>query len=105
MNIPSRTKVNGPENNHGSAPLQDIAASAHGVVDQAADMGHEAVDGAVAAVEPAQAWVSEQCDTLAAAQRDAIADAREYIVANPLKSIGIALAAGLVIGRIGSALR
>jgi ElaB/YqjD/DUF883 family membrane-anchored ribosome-binding protein len=71
-------------------------------VDQAADVGHQAIDGAVAVAEPAQAWISEKSDSLMAVQRTALDNTRKYIVENPLQSIGIALATGLLIGRLNS---
>lgn len=72
------------------------------MVDQAADLGHQVIDAAVAAAEPAQAWVSEKADKLIAAQQTARNETRKYIVENPLQSIAIALAAGLLIGRLTS---
>ena len=103
MNTSTRSK-NSVADGTGSAEAFVVGAvtSAHDMVDQAADLGHQAIDGAVAAAEPAQAWASEKADTLMVAQRTALDETRKHIVANPLQSIGIALAAGLLIGRLTS---
>jgi ElaB/YqjD/DUF883 family membrane-anchored ribosome-binding protein len=103
MNTSARNK-NSIAEHTGSAEAFVVGAvtSAHDVVDQAANLGHQAIDSAVAAAEPAQAWVSEKADTLIAAQHNALDQTRKYIVENPLQSIAIALAAGLLIGRLTS---
>ena len=78
----------------------DAARKAQPAIDRVATMAHEAVDKAAAAAGPAAAWVSAQGHDLAAMEKKAVNDTCAYISANPLKSIGIALAAGFVLSRL-----
>ena len=103
MDIPSRDK-NG---NSGTPTLadgriQEVATSAHDAVKYAAEMSHQAVDSAAAAVKPAEMWINEKSEALMATQRTALANTRQYVVTHPLQSVCIALAAGLLIGRLRS---
>jgi ElaB/YqjD/DUF883 family membrane-anchored ribosome-binding protein len=66
----------------------------------AQQLAHKAVDKVEANVAPAAAWLEEHADDLNVAQEKILADTRNYIRENPLKSIGIAVAVGLLIGRI-----
>jgi ElaB/YqjD/DUF883 family membrane-anchored ribosome-binding protein len=68
-------------------------------VDHAAALGHEAVDSVAAAVKPAEEWINEKTDALLAAPRNALSESREYVAANPLQSMGVALAVGFLLGR------
>ncbi|MBC7917413.1 MAG: hypothetical protein H7Y28_06360 [Rhodoferax sp.] len=83
--------------------IQEVATSAHGAVDHAANIGHHAIDATVAVAKPADVWISEKSSALMATQRNAVASTRQYIVEHPLQSIGIALAAGLLLGRLKGA--
>jgi ElaB/YqjD/DUF883 family membrane-anchored ribosome-binding protein len=101
-----------------SAAVNNAAASLHGVLDKAAgaaddavrkatpaidrvaDAAHQTVDRAARAALPTAAWLNEQGNSLRAVQRTVAADAGEYVSAHPWKSIGLALAAGFLIGRI-----
>ena len=103
--------------------LGKAATGAHGAVDKAAALADEAVrkakpvigrvaDGAHLAVDkvagaalPTAEWLSDKGETLNAARKKSIADARQYVAANPLKSVAIAVAAGVVISRILGFLR
>ena len=69
-------------------------------IEQAAAMAHQAVDKAANVAAPAADWLTEQGESLTAAQKQLVADTTKYIAANPLKSVAIALAAGFVISRI-----
>lgn len=69
-------------------------------IEQAAAMAHQAVDKAANVAAPAADWLTEQGESLTAAQKQLVADTTRYIAANPLKSVAIALAAGFVISRI-----
>ena len=101
-----------------SAALNKAAAGLHGALDKAAgaaddavrkltpaidrvaEAAHQTVDRTASAALPAAAWLSEQGSSLKATQRAVAADAGEYVSAHPWKSIGLALAAGFLIGRI-----
>jgi len=102
----------------GDGALNKAAIGAHGVVDRvasaaeeaarkaaptlyrAADFAHQAVDNAAAAVAPAAEWLNEQATSLNATQKKFVSSTREYVAANPLTSLGIALAGGFLISRI-----
>ena len=61
---------------------------------------HNAVDKAASAAAPAANWLSEQGESLNATGEKYVADVRSYVSTNPLKSVAIVLAAGLVLGRL-----
>ena len=98
--------------------LSQALAGAHGVVDKAAtaadealskikpaldrvaEGAHQAVDKAAGVAVPAAKWLSERSDRLEAARQSLVADSRRYASANPWKMVAVALAAGLLIGRL-----
>ena len=100
-----------------SGRLSEAASSAHGAVDkvaaaagsavqtantaidQAAAAGHQAVNKVEESVKPAERWVSEKTEALLAAPKNAMADARQYIVTHPWQSVGVAVFAGMLLGR------
>lgn len=113
-NTPSRTDFPG----NSEASLRTASSSAHAAVDsmaQAADhaarkakptidraaaMAHQAVDTAAGAAGPTADWLAEQGDRLMATQRKLVEDSCNYVSANPLKSVGIAVLAGFILSRI-----
>jgi ElaB/YqjD/DUF883 family membrane-anchored ribosome-binding protein len=78
----------------------EAARKAQPAIDRAAELAHHAVDKAADVAAPAAEWLGEQGESLMATQKKLVDDARKYVEANPLKSVAIALVAGLVIGRI-----
>lgn len=75
-------------NGHESAlepVIEKVAARAHQAVDKAQRAAGRAAGRAERAVEPATDLVSQCCD---------------YVSANPLKSVGVAVVFGLLVGRI-----
>ena len=101
----------------GESTLNKAAASAHGAVDRVAGAAenavskakpaidrvartaHQTVDRVAGAAAPTAEWLSEQRDSFMASQRNAVDDAGKFVSAHPLKSLGIAVAAGFLIGR------
>lgn len=77
----------------------EAARKAKPAIDRVAALAHQAVDKAAGATVPTAAWLTEQGDTLNAAQKKLVADTCSYISANPLKAAGIALAAGFLLSR------
>ena len=77
----------------------DAASKAKPAIDKVATMAHQAVDKAAGAAAPTAEWLASQAETLDATQKKLVADACNYISANPLKAVGIALAAGFVLSR------
>ena len=100
------------------ALVQEAAANLHGTVnklaataDEAAGtvkpaiarvalVAHQTVDKVADVAQPTAAWLATQGENLENTRRNAVADARARIVANPWQSLGLALAAGFLIGRL-----
>lgn len=69
-------------------------------IDRTAEFAHQVVDNAAAAAAPAAEWLDDQATALNATQKKLVSGTREYVAANPLMSLGMALAAGFLISRI-----
>ncbi len=78
----------------------EAARKAKPAIDQVAAMAHQAVDKAAGAAAPTANWLAEQAESLNATQKKLVADTCGYVSANPLKSLGIAVVAGFLLGRI-----
>jgi ElaB/YqjD/DUF883 family membrane-anchored ribosome-binding protein len=70
------------------------------VIARVAAMAHQAVDKAAGAAAPTADWLAERGEILNARQKKLAADTCSYVSANPLKAVGIAVLAGLLLGRI-----
>jgi ElaB/YqjD/DUF883 family membrane-anchored ribosome-binding protein len=80
--------------------VDEATRKAKPAIDQVAAMAHQAVDKAAGVAAPAADWLNAQGDSLNATQKKLISDTCNYVSANPLKSVGIALAAGFLLSRI-----
>jgi ElaB/YqjD/DUF883 family membrane-anchored ribosome-binding protein len=69
-------------------------------IDHVAALAHQAVDKVAGAAAPTADWLAEQGESLNATQKKLVNDACSYVSANPLKSVGIAIAAGFLLSRI-----
>jgi ElaB/YqjD/DUF883 family membrane-anchored ribosome-binding protein len=69
--------------------LNRATARVHGAVDQVADVA-----------APAAQWLEEQGETLSATGEKLMDRTSKYVVAHPLQSLGLALAAGYLISRL-----
>ena len=69
-------------------------------IDRVAQAAHQAVDKAAGAAAPTAEWLGEQGENLKATQKKLIDDTCKYVAENPLKAVGIALAAGFLISRL-----
>ncbi len=78
----------------------EAARKAKPAIDRVAALAHQAVDKAAGAAVPTADWLTEQGDSLNAAQKKLVADTCSYVSANPLKAIGIAVVAGFLLSRI-----
>ncbi len=78
----------------------EAARKAKPVIDRAADFAHHAVDKAADVAAPTAEWLGEQGESLMATPKKLVDGTCKYVAANPLKSVAIALVAGLLIGRI-----
>ena len=75
-------------------------AKAKPVIDRISTMASTAADKAYDMKAQAKDWVAEHGDQLSAKQKQLVDEASGYISANPLKSIGVAVLAALVVGRL-----
>lgn len=87
--------------------VNSIAGAADGVVrkaqpaiEQVASMAHQAVDKVAGAAEPAADWLAKQGESLNETQKKLLKDAGDYVSANPLKSVAIAVLAGFLLSRV-----
>ncbi len=69
-------------------------------LDRVSALAHHAVDKVAGAAAPTADWLTEQGETLNSSQKKLVDDTCGYVSANPLKSIGVALAAGFLLSRI-----
>ncbi|MBA4742899.1 MAG: hypothetical protein H2060_09365 [Azoarcus sp.] len=79
---------------------EDAAHKVAPAIEQIAQKAHQAVDSAVEAATPTAQWLAEHGDELQASQRRLVSDTCNYVSAHPLKSLGIAVLTGYVLGRI-----
>ena len=70
--------------------------STRGPADALRQAGHSAVDKALDAAQPAAQWIGEKQSYV----QDQLKSTTDYVVANPLRAIGIAFAIGVLVGRI-----
>jgi ElaB/YqjD/DUF883 family membrane-anchored ribosome-binding protein len=75
----------------------DIANKAKPTIDRVAAMAHQAVDKAASATAPGAEWLSEKGESLRTTKKKLMADTCDYVSANPLKSLGIAVATGFFV--------
>ena len=80
--------------------IDEAARKARVPLDRMAEMAHAASDKAADAGTQATHWLSKRGEQLSAGPRKLIDDTSSYVSANPLKSLGIAVVAALVVGRL-----
>ena len=69
-------------------------------IERIAAMAHLAVDNAADAASPTADWLAERGDSLKARQQKLLGDTCSYVMSNPLKAVGIAVVAGMLLGRM-----
>jgi ElaB/YqjD/DUF883 family membrane-anchored ribosome-binding protein len=69
-------------------------------IDRVVAMAHQVVDRAAGAAAPTTDWLAVQGESINATQKQLVADTRNYVSANPLKAVGIAMVAGFLLSRI-----
>jgi len=82
------------------ATVDEAARKAKPAIDQVAGAVHRVVDKAADAAAPAADWLTQQGENLNAAQKKMVSDTCSYVSAHPLKAVGLALLAGILISRI-----
>ena len=84
--------------------MREIAADAveqsRPVLERLSTKAHDAIDKAACMPGQAKEWMSEKSEYLTAKQKQLIDEASTYVSANPLKAIGIAVVAALIVGRL-----
>lgn len=78
----------------------EAAQKAKPAIDRVAAMAHQAVETAAGAAAPTADWLAEQGQNLTAKQQKLVADTSHYVTNNPLKALGMAVAAGFLLSRI-----
>jgi len=78
----------------------DAARKVQPALTQVAAMAHQAVDKVADVAAPAAGWLAEQGHNLDATQKKLVDDTCNYVSANPLKSLGIAVAVGFILSRM-----
>lgn len=78
----------------------DAVRKAKPTIDRVAAMAHQAVDKAVDVAAPTADWLAAQGESLNARQKQLVEGTCSYVSANPMKSVGIALVAGILLSRI-----
>jgi ElaB/YqjD/DUF883 family membrane-anchored ribosome-binding protein len=112
LNPASAGSPTSPDGNGSLArAVSDASATAHGTIDKVSNAARPAVDrlatGAHQAVDKLAGAANTAAESLAArtqqiksAHAGMTEGARDYVRANPLASVGIALAAGIVLSRL-----
>ena len=93
------TAIGGNGNNNplgGSNPVPGSAKA----VENAAMAAHQTVDKVAQAAHPAAEWIGDSAERLKQTQDQMVTSTRDYIRERPLVTLGIALAAGYLIGRL-----
>ena len=80
--------------------VDEVAGAVKPIIGRVAESAHQAVDKAVNLAGAPAEWLNKKSEDLKETQERVLTEARDYVIANPLKAVGIALAAGLFIGRI-----
>lgn len=78
---------------------EEAARTLKPVVDRAAAAAHQAVDTAARSAIPTAQWLTAKGGDINAWRKLRVDDTCKLVAAHPIKSIGIALAVGLLIGR------
>jgi len=71
-----------------------------GMLNKATARVHGAVDDVADAAAPAAQWLEEHGETLGKDGQKLLQSTCNYVAAHPLQSLGLALAAGYLIGRL-----
>jgi ElaB/YqjD/DUF883 family membrane-anchored ribosome-binding protein len=71
-------------------------------IDRLSESAHTAIDRATQSVGQIAQQYGEKAEELLAMKDDYMETAREYVKDNPLMAVGIALAAGYLVGKITS---
>ena len=77
-----------------------VSEKAGPAIDRAAQAAHQTVDRVAQAAAPAADWISQNAEQLKQQQEMLVDSCRSYVRERPLAALGVALAAGYLIGRL-----
>ncbi len=80
--------------------IAKVSEAAHPAVERLSSGAHRTVDKAASAATQTAAAFTERREKLRQAQTRAMDETRSYVRANPIASLGIAVAAGYLISRL-----
>ena len=100
-----------PSSNSATSAIDKASSAAHSAIDvvaskakvpveRMATIAQDAAARASTATAQATDWLTEQGDRIAAPSKKLMADTSKYVSENPLKSLGIAVVAALLVGRL-----
>jgi ElaB/YqjD/DUF883 family membrane-anchored ribosome-binding protein len=69
-------------------------------IDRAAQAAHQTVDKVAQAAAPAADWINQNAEQLKQQQEALLEGCRSYVRDRPLVAVGVALAAGYLVGRL-----
>ena len=69
-------------------------------IDRVAQAAHQTVDKVAQAAAPAADWINQNAEQLKQQQEALIESCRSYVRDRPLAAVGLALAAGYLVGRL-----
>ena len=69
-------------------------------IDRAAQAAHQTIDKVAQAAAPAADWLNQNAEQLKQQQEALIEGCRTYVRDRPLVAVGVAIAAGYLIGRL-----
>ena len=69
-------------------------------IDRAAQAAHQTIDKVAQAAAPAADWVNQNAEQLKQQQEALLEGCRSYVRDRPLVAVGVAVAAGYLIGRL-----
>ena len=100
MNTSESTSVIDKASAAAHSAIDEVARKAKVPAERMATLAQDASERATAAKTQATDWLSEQGGRIAVPSKKLMADTSKYVSENPLKSLGIAVVAALLVGRL-----
>lgn len=100
MNTSESTSVIDKASSAAHSAIDAVASKAKVPAERMATLAQDAAERASTAKTQATEWLTEQGDRIAVPSKKLLDDTSKYVSENPLKSLGIAVVAALVVGRL-----
>lgn len=100
MNSSESTSVIDKASSAAHSAIDSVANKAKAPAERMATLAQDASERVSTAKAQATDWLSEQGERIAVPSKKLMDDASKYVSENPLKSIGIAVVAALLVGRL-----